>query len=93
MIMGSNKIVPKVAREYIDRGCGVFPASAELLDQMEIAALSGVTLDLSPMLLHTPADVVERGMAVPSPFANRVRTAQTPRSVDSTRSDTDERTR
>jgi hypothetical protein len=36
--MGSNKIVPKVAREYIDRGCGVFPASAELLDQMEIAA-------------------------------------------------------
>jgi hypothetical protein len=38
MIRRSNKIVPKVAREYIDPWWRCFPGIAELLDQMEIAA-------------------------------------------------------
>jgi hypothetical protein len=38
MIRGRNKIVTKVASEYLERCGGVVPVMAELLEQMEIAA-------------------------------------------------------
>jgi hypothetical protein len=48
MIRRSNKIVPKVAREYIVPWWRCFSGIAELLDQMEIAAGSRILYQQSP---------------------------------------------
>jgi hypothetical protein len=47
MIRRSNKIVPKVAREYIDPWWRCFSGIAELLDQMEIRDRCGIEDTLS----------------------------------------------